>query len=100
MTVHGDLGAVRQHETRQVAEFLDEAEDIVPTPAVQARRVLAKLPQNLVHLEGGKNGFDEHGGPDGAPRDTQLLLRQQENVVPQAGFQMAFQLDRKSTRLK
>src|ERR1035441_10238465 len=91
MAVHSDLGAARQHEARQAAELSDEAENVVPAAAVQARRVLAKLPQNLVHFESGKDGFDEHGSPYGAPRDTQFLLRQEENVVPQAGFQMAFQ---------
>src|SRR5215813_10671183 len=33
--VHGDERPVRQHESRIVPEFLDEAEDVVPTTAIE-----------------------------------------------------------------
>ena len=89
VAVHGDQGAVRQHEARLVAELLDEAEDVVPAAAVQSGRVLAKFPEDLVHFEGGEDGFDEHRRADGAARNPELLLRQKENVIPQAGFQVA-----------
>ena len=43
MRGHADLGAVRQHRPLLFAELLDEAEDVVPAPAVESGRVLAKL---------------------------------------------------------
>ena len=91
MLVNGDLGAVRQDHAGLVAELLDEAENVVPTPAIQAGRVLAKLPEDFVHFEGGQNRLDQHGRPDGASRNPEIVLRRQKYVVPQAGFQMAFQ---------
>ena len=66
MAVHGDQRAVRQHEARLVVELLDEAENVVPTPAVQTGRVVPKFPQDFVHFEGGEDGLDEDGRPDGA----------------------------------
>ena len=91
MPVHGDLRAVGQDEIRMVAEFLDEAEDVVPAAAVEAGGVLAQLVEDLVHLEGGEDGFDQHGGADGAARNAQLVLREEEDVVPQARLEMALQ---------
>ena len=52
--------------------------------------MLTELIQNLVHLEGRQNGFNEHGGLDGALWQPQLVLRHYEHIVPQAGLQMAF----------
>src|SRR6267143_4214026 len=46
--VHGDLGPVWKDELGLVAEFLDETEDVVPSPAVQSRRVLPELVKYLV----------------------------------------------------
>ena len=83
-----------------VAEFLDEAEDVIPAAAVQAGRVLAQLPQDLVHLKGGQDGFDQHGRADGAARDSERVLRHQEDVVPQAGFQAALQLRQVEVRAR
>ena len=63
--VHRDLGAIGEHESRIVPEFLDEAENIVPPAAVESGRVLAQLPQDLVHLEGGRQRLDQDSGFDG-----------------------------------
>ncbi len=53
-----------------LAELLDVAEDVVPPAAVQARRVLAQLVEDLVHLEGRHDGLDEDRRLDGALRDS------------------------------
>ena len=63
---------------------LDEAEDVIPTvkeisaphsaaqprcyspTAVQSRRVCAELKQDLLHLERGRQGLNEHRSADGA----------------------------------
>jgi hypothetical protein len=38
---HGDSAAVGKDEVGVVAEALDDGEDVVPTAAVEARRVVA-----------------------------------------------------------
>ena len=54
--------------------------------------MIAQLIQDLVHLEGGQDGFDQDGGANGAPRDAQLILSQVEDVVPQARLEVALEL--------
>ena len=54
--------------------------------------MLAEFVEDLVHLEGGGDRLDQHRGADAAPRDAQFVLGHEEDIVPQAGFQMAFQL--------
>ena len=76
MPVHGDHGAVGQHEVGPVAEFLDEAENVVPAAAVQPGGVFAQFVEDLVHLERGQDGFDQHRGANGAARNAQLILRE------------------------
>ena len=83
---------VGQYETGPRPKFLDEAEDVVPPPAVQAGRVLAQLPEDLVHLEGGQDRFDQDRRADRAGRDAQLFLGGAEDVVPQPGFGVALHL--------
>ena len=89
---HGDGGTVRQHEVGVLAELLDDAEDVVPTATIEAGRVVAQLVDDLVHLEGGEDGLDQHGAADGASRDGQYVLGQVEDVVPQARLQMGLHL--------
>ena len=47
---------------------------------------------HLVHLEGGHDGLDEHGAPDGAALHTDVILGEVEHVVPQPSLQMRFHL--------
>ena len=75
-----------------VAEFLDEAENVIPAAAVEARRMLSQFPQDLVHFKRRQYGLNQHGGADGAARNPQFLLRHDENIVPETGLQVAFQL--------
>ena len=58
---HGDLRAVGQEDGGVGGELFDEGEDVVPAAAVEAGGVLAELVEDLVHLEGGEDGFDENG---------------------------------------
>jgi len=44
---HGHGGTVRQDEVGVLAESLDDAEDVVPPTAVEARAVLTELVDNL-----------------------------------------------------
>src|SRR5438552_18914489 len=55
---HGDLCAVGIDELWQVAELFDGAEDIVPAATIESGGVIAQFVENLIHFEGGKDGFD------------------------------------------
>src|SRR6185436_15095417 len=59
---------------------------------VEAGAVLAQLVEDLVHLEGGEDGLDQDGRLDRALRDAERVLRAHEDVVPEAGLEMAFHL--------
>ena len=51
VALHRDLRPIRQHEVRTMPELLDEAENVIPSSAVQTRRMVAQLVEDLVHLE-------------------------------------------------
>mmetsp|Transcript_5060 Transcript_5060/g.10991 ORF Transcript_5060/g.10991 Transcript_5060/m.10991 type:complete len:373 (-) Transcript_5060:205-1323(-) len=89
---HAHVGAVGQHKLGVVPELLDEAENVVPAPAVQACRVVPQLVYDFVHLEAGQDGLNQHGGPDGAARQAQHVLSHVEDVVPQPCLQVALHL--------
>ena len=89
---HGHLGPVREDELGPVAEVLDDAEDVVPPAGVESRGVLAQLVQDLLHLERGGDGLDQHGGPDRANRNPEVLLGEDEHLVPQPRLPVALQL--------
>src|ERR1700730_4843132 len=74
-----------------IAESFDEAENVIPAATVESCRVIAQLIQDLVHFECGENRFNEHGGADSAARHTERVLSEVEDIVPEPGFQMAFQ---------
>jgi len=46
----------------------------------------------LVHLEGGEDGLDEDRGLDAAAREAHAVLREVEDVVPQARLVVVLQL--------
>src|SRR5262249_30201482 len=67
----------------------DQAEDVVPSPSVEAAGVVSELIENFLHLEGRREGFDQHRAPDRPPRNRERVLGEVEGVVPQARFQVA-----------
>ena len=91
VAVHADLDTVGKHESRIVSQLLDEAEDVVPASAVQSGRMVAQLVENLIHLEGRQDRFEQDGAAADA-RHAQLLLGKREDVVPQARFQVTLHL--------
>jgi hypothetical protein len=96
---HGHLTAVRQDEARAAgAEVLDQGEDVVPAAGVQAGGVVAQLVQDFFHLEGRGDGFDQHRGADGALRDAEQVLGQDEDVVPEPGFEVVLDLGQVEVR--
>ena len=89
---HRHLRTIGQHEIRPVPELLDDAEDVVPAARIQTARMRAQLVKDLLHLESGQDRLDQHRRPDRATRNFQRVLCEVEDVVPQAGFEVAFQL--------
>jgi hypothetical protein len=79
---HADEGAVGEQAVGVGAERLDVAEDVVPAAAVEPRRVVAQLVQDLVHLERRRQRLHQHGRPDAATLDARRLLRPLEHAVP------------------
>src|SRR2546425_2705951 len=92
MTVHRHPAAVGEHEVRAVSELLDEAEDVVPAAAVQAGGVVLQLVEDLVHLERSEDRLDQDRCADRAAGDAKLVLREVEDVVPEARLQVALEL--------
>src|SRR5688572_1512433 len=88
MRRHRDLLPVGQHELRVSAELLDEAEDVIPAAAVETDDVIPELPEDLVHLEGRENGFDQCRSLDRLRRKAEYLFGVAEHVRPEAGLQV------------
>ena len=68
---HRDLRAVGESEPGAVAEFLDEAENVIPAPAFSPAGMFAQFVQNLLGLERGENRFDQNRRADRAARNLQ-----------------------------
>ena len=54
--------------------------------------MIAQLPEDLVHLERGEDGLDQHRRLDRSLRDPELVLRRHEDLVPEARLEMALDL--------
>jgi hypothetical protein len=54
--------------------------------------VLAEGVEDLVHLERGEDGLDEHGRANRAAAESQLLFGEREHVVPEARLVMRLEL--------
>ena len=89
---HGDLRAVGEEHRFVSRELFDEAEDVVPAAAVEACRVVAEFVEDLVHLEGGEDRFDQDGGADAALRDVEERLGANEDVVPETRLEVRLHL--------
>lgn len=89
---HCDSAPVRQDELRIVPELLDDAEDIIPAPTVEARAVLTELIDYLVHFEDRQDGLNQYGTTDGTPWKTNNVLSEVENIVPEPCLKVRFHL--------
>lgn len=89
---HGDRGAVGKDKVGVVTELLNEGEDVIPSSTVQARAVVSQFINDLVHLKGSSDGFNEDGTSDSASRHTYVVLSSVEDVVPQTSFQVRLHL--------
>lgn len=89
---HGDARSIWEDEVGILAELLDDAEDVVPSAAVETCAVIPEFVDDFVHLESCCDGLDQDCASDGAPAHANVVLGQIEDVVPQSGFQMRLHL--------
>lgn len=54
--------------------------------------MVAQLVEDLLHLVRGRDRLDQHGRADGALRDADVLLGEDEDLVPEAGLQVRLRL--------
>src|SRR5260370_12066363 len=92
MPLNRHLRPIRQHELRMRAKLLDEAENVVPAPAVQPRGMVSQLVKDLVHLECRQNRFDQDSGANRSARNAQFVLGKTKHVVPQPRLQVTLHL--------
>ncbi len=90
MAGHGNLGTVGKDIARHIFKTLDETEDIIPAAAIQTGHVIFKLVDDFIYFECGQNGFDQNRGLDGSGGNADHFLGSNEDIIPQSGFQMAF----------
>ena len=95
---HGHLSAIRQDLVCSRMELLDDAEDVIPAAGVEARGVVPQLVQDLVHLECGQDGLDQHGGANRPSRNAQRLLCRNEDVVPETRLEVRLELGKVEVR--
>ena len=83
---HADEDAVGEEAVGVGPEGLDVAKDVVPAAAVEAEGVMSEFVEDLVHLEDGREGFDEDGGADTPSFDAGPVLCPGEDVGPDLCF--------------
>ncbi len=60
--------------------------------------MVAQFVEDFLHFERRGDGLDQHGGADGALRDAQQVLGEDEDVVPQPGFEVVLDLGQVEVR--
>lgn len=102
--LHCDILSVGENSSLIGTTPLDETEDVVPSKshrherkfreyprryspsAVQAGRVVPQLEEDLLHLEGSREGLNEDGTTDCSSGDANVGLGEVEDVVPETGL--------------
>src|SRR5512133_2847229 len=97
---HRHERAVREYVLRTVAELLDDREHVVPAAGIEPGGVLSQLVEDLVHLERSQDRLDEDGGADRPARNSQVVLREHEDVVPQPRFEVRLELGQVEVRAR
>src|SRR5687767_5370962 len=90
--VHGHPAPVGQYKRVVPFHFLDDAEDVVPSSCVQPCDVVAEFVEDFIHFESSEDRFDQYRRLDDAPRDTEYILCDIEDIVPQPCLFVTFQL--------
>ena len=66
--------------------------NLVPAPAVEARRVVADLVQDGLHLKRGRERLDQECGAERRAVEAQLVLGEREQPVPPPGLEVVLDL--------
>lgn len=75
-----------------VSNLLEIHENTYPTAAVQPGRVVPQFEKNLLHTERSGERLDENGCTDSVMGDADVRLRKQEDIVPEARFEIVLHL--------
>ena len=89
MRRHRDQRAIGQKKIRFVPKFFDAGKNVIPAAAIQPGGMFAQFVKNFVHFKRGRNRLDQNRRANRAARNAELVLREIENVVPNARFEMA-----------
>ena len=84
--IHRHHLTVRQHAIRVVLQRFDIAKNVVPTTAVQTHNVVTQGVQNFVHLEDGRQRFNQQGRFNGTARQVKAVLCIAEHFAPPCRF--------------
>ena len=89
---HDNALAVREQKPSRPPQTLDEAENVVPTAAVEPNNPPPESIQNLIHLKRRRERFNQDRGADGAGLEAEAGFGVFEDVVPEGGFVASLQL--------
>ena len=84
--IHRHHLTVRQHAIRMVLQRFDIAENVVPATAVQTDNMVTQGVQNFVHLEDGRQRFNQQSRFDGAARQIKAIFCIAEHFAPPCCF--------------
>lgn len=75
-----------------IQTFHSQAENVIPSTAVQAGRVLFEFVQELLHLESSRQSLDEARRSDTVLGETQFAGCEVEDIVPKSSLEVVFHL--------
>ena len=84
--IHRHHLAVRQDAVRVILQRFDIAKNVIPTAAVEANNMVAQGMENFVHLEHGRQRFNQQSRFDGAARQIKAVLCIAEHFTPPGCF--------------
>ena len=90
--IHGHRRTVGDEPLRRPPEALDEAEDIVPAPAIEPDDMVLQREQHLVHLERRRQRLDQQRHANGSARQAQLGLGEGNHLAPPRRLAPALEL--------
>lgn len=61
-------------------------------PTIETGGVIPQFEEDLFHLERSRECFDQNGSPDGVVGNSEIGLREEEDVVPETGLKVVFHL--------
>ena len=97
---HGDIRPVRKDSTGVCPPPLNETKNIIPSTAIQARRMMAQFVKDFLHLERSREGLNQHGGPNRPDGDFEIRLSEVKDVRPESSFEVVFHFGKIEVRAR